>query len=36
MQVDAVDELRAPRRQATLELGHAHAPLGTGVGAFVA
>lgn len=35
MQVDAVDELRAPLRAATLELGSRHAPLGAGVGAFV-
>lgn len=36
MQADAVDELRGPLREATLALGRSHAPLGTGVGAFVA
>lgn len=36
MQVDAVDELRQPLREATQALGDEHAPLGTGVGAFVA
>ena len=35
MQVDAVDELRAPLRAATFALGNEHVPLGTGVGAFV-
>lgn len=35
MQADAVDELRKPLREATLALGYEHAPLGTGVGAFV-
>lgn len=35
MQVDAVDELRALFRSTTLALGVAHAPLGSGVGAFV-
>lgn len=36
MQVDTVDELRAALRSTTLALGAAHAPLGAGVGAFVA
>lgn len=36
MQADLVDELRAPLRAATLDLGRDHAPLGTGIGAFVA
>lgn len=36
MQVDAVDELRGPLRAATFDLGLSHAPLGTGLGAFVA
>jgi O-antigen ligase len=35
MQVDAVDELRAPLRDATAALAAAHAPLGTGMGGFV-
>lgn len=35
MQVDAVDELRATFRATTLATGLAHAPLGSGVGAFV-
>lgn len=36
IQADVVDELRAPLRAATLELGRQHAPLGAGMGAFVA
>ncbi|MGY0561506.1 O-antigen ligase family protein [Luteimonas sp. A277] len=36
MQVDAAQELRQPLRQATLEMAGAHAPLGSGVGTFVA
>ena len=35
MQVEAVDEVRPALRAATFSLGFAHAPLGTGVGAFV-
>src|SRR5690606_33201640 len=35
MQVDMVDELRGPLREATLALGAQQAPLGAGVGAFV-
>lgn len=35
MRVDAVDELRGLLRATTLELGRQHAPLGTGLGAFV-
>lgn len=35
MQVDIVDELRQPMREATVVVGKLHAPLGTGVGAFV-
>jgi O-antigen ligase len=35
MQVDAVDELRAPLRDATAALAAAHAPLGIGMGGFV-
>lgn len=35
MQVDVVDELRRPMRDATSALGGQHAPWGSGVGAFV-
>lgn len=35
MQADAVDELRSALRATTLAVGSAHAPLGSGVGAFV-
>lgn len=35
MQVEAVDEVRPLLRSAALTVGHEHAPLGAGVGAFV-
>lgn len=35
MQVEAVQELRGPMREATLDIAGAHAPLGSGMGSFV-